>query len=385
MNYEKEYKKISNFLPYKLKKRINKTAEGRSGLEIYKKRNRRDYRVIVQYKTFKNSPISLFDNYKEGYVVLISPQEYFGNNYPNESDELYADFKLGENGFIYYGSIDEYNTYKPLENWLEVLELSTTGNQENNTWIGQYVLNIKNTNPKKISEICTSPSSAQKKEEKKNSWNEKLHNYDESIQIPDVSQCGLGNYDYDYANKEMIIKVKLQMLMLVFLCKSKNGESFPEYVINNFDEIKNEKEETKTLLNKIGNPDQYIEEFTAAITELKDKCEESGLLLYNEFIESGCWETKPICPLCCKEIYLDDFFSEIKQMEGREVLDNTQREIVLMHINPLKPGEFNHRIYNLGWGHNFCNLIQGDNTIDNTIHQLEEIVKSYKDHHLSLN
>lgn len=387
MHYVEEYNKISEYLPYKLKKRINKTAEGRSGLEIYKKRNRRDYRVIVQYKTFKSNPITFFDNYKEGYVVLISPQEFFGNNYPNASDELYEKFKLGENGFIYYGSIDEYNTYKPLESWLEVLELSTVGDSENKTWIGDYVLNIKNTNPKKISEICTSPSTKKAKKEKAAKWKGKIRQYnkrnlDRKVRIPkDVSQCGLGNYDFDYADSEMIFKVKLQMLMLVFLCKSKGGESFPEYVINNFDKIKNNKEETRTLLNKIRKPNQYIEDFTAAITELKDKCEESGLLQYDKLTESGCWGSKPICPLCCKEIYIDDFFSEIKQMEGREVFDNTQREIVLMHINPLKPGEFNHRIYNLGWGHNFCNLIQGDNTIDNTIRQLEDIVNRHREHY----
>lgn len=379
MNYIKEYNKISAYLPYKLKKRINKTAEGRSGLEIYKKRNRRDYRVIVQYKTFKNNPIEFFDNYKEGYAVLISPQEYFGNNYPNASDDLYEEFKLGENGFVYYGSIDEYNTYKPLDDWLEVLELSNTGNQENDTWIGHYVLNIKNSNPKKQSEICTSPSSAQKKAEKKNSWIEKLQNYDDSITVPEkVSQCGLGNYDFDYADSEMIIEVKLQMFMLISLCVSNDNENLPEFIVNKFDIIKNEKKDTASFLKKISNKEQYINDFTLAIAELKEKCENEELLQYDMLSEIGCWTEKPVCPLCCHEIKLDEFFEEIKQMEGREVFDNTQREIVLMHIDPLRPAKFNHRTYNLGWGHNFCNLIQGDKSITETINKLKEIVSAHE-------
>ena len=45
-------KEMSKVLPYKLIKRINKTGEGRSGLEVYKRRNRRDYRVVIQYSTW---------------------------------------------------------------------------------------------------------------------------------------------------------------------------------------------------------------------------------------------------------------------------------------------------------------------------------------------
>ena len=34
---------VMKIIPYKLAKRINKTGEGRSGLEIYKRRNRRSF------------------------------------------------------------------------------------------------------------------------------------------------------------------------------------------------------------------------------------------------------------------------------------------------------------------------------------------------------
>lgn len=51
--------------------------------------------------------------------------------------------------------------------------------------------------------------------------------------------------------------------------------------------------------------------------------------------------------------------------------------MVLMHINPLKTGLLNHKIYNLGWGHNFCNLIQGDKSLDETINELREILDSH--------
>ena len=72
------------------------------------------------------------------------------------------------------------------------------------------------------------------------------------------------------------------------------------------------------------------------------------------------------------------FFEEIEQAEGRRVQDNTQRAIVLMHIKALRSGQLNHRTYNLGWGHNFCNAIQGDKDIETTIAELERIVNTYK-------
>lgn len=108
------FSKILSEVPYKLRKRINKTAEGRSGLEIYKRRNRRDYRVIIQYKTWiyllESNPSKL-DVYEEGFVVMITPAEYFGDNYPNESSVLSKNFVLGKTGFIYYGNVVELNNF----------------------------------------------------------------------------------------------------------------------------------------------------------------------------------------------------------------------------------------------------------------------------------
>jgi hypothetical protein len=85
-----------------------------------------------------------------------------------------------------------------------------------------------------------------------------------------------------------------------------------------------------------------------------------------------------ICPLCKNVIDFEEFFIEIEQQEGRQVMDNTQRSIVLMHVKALKPGDFNHKTYNLAWGHNWCNLIQGDKDIDETIEMLKEIIDNHE-------
>ena len=108
------------------------------------------------------------------------------------------------------------------------------------------------------------------------------------------------------------------------------------------------------------------------------------MLDFERLSEIGAWNKErklPICPLCGKVIEPHEFFEEIEQEEGREVSDNTQRAIVLMHIDALRPGKLNHRPYNLGWGHNFCNTIQGDKGIFETIEELRKIIENYKIRH----
>ena len=47
-----------------------------------------------------------------------------------------------------------------------------------------------------------------------------------------------------------------------------------------------------------------------------------------------------------------------------------------MHIHALEPGELNHRVYNLGWGHRHCNSIQEGMDIETTIQRLRQIVSN---------
>lgn len=429
-------KYMYKYLPYKLTKRIDKTGEGRSGLEIYKRRNSRSYRVIMQYKTWKrfinlyfkisitdymtkipddyknnhNYVTSFTENekiiyqnewnkglpicepldfnilteFKRGYAVLITPEEFFGSNHPAPSIDLHPKFKLGVTGFIYYSNISEYEKYPPRSEWHEVYELNTEGNQFNNpeTWVGHYVLNIKNSNPHRISEICKT-SKYQDKNKIKYFFQEK---YPKLNTYP--AQTGLGNYDYDYASPETIENVKYQMLYLALCAKESDGTSFFQYIKKNAllledkkDKNDNDdyKEPYKTFFNNLNYCLLAEEEFK----NFEKKCKEKELLNFEKLWEIGAWDKDkklPICPLCGKYIEPHEFFEGVEQAEGREVKDNTQRAIVLMHIDALRPGKLNHRPYNLGWGHNFCNTIQGDKDISETIEELKKIISNYEAH-----
>lgn len=368
---------INKFLPYKLIKRIKKTKEGRSGNEIYKRRNRRNYRVLMQYdiwNSFIDNPSKkeFLDKFEEGYAVLVSPRTYFGDNYPNKSDKLNNKFKLGHNGFVFYTLLSEYEHYKPLTEWDDVYELDTTGNRDFNTWVGDYALNVKNGNH--VSMICKKNHPKKEKDEISSLLKQKFN----LTSVP--AQCGLGNYDYDYAKPETIDNVQYQMLYLILNSKTKDNKSFPEFIYEHYDDIK--KNEDLNLFKKYmgGRKEKYISDFQNEFQMFVNECERRGLLNFDKLSDLGVWNkrtSEAICPLCHKPVYAEEFFDDIVQAEGRQVLDNTQKSIVLMHVDALRPGKLNHKPYNLGWGHNFCNLIQGDKDISETIISIKEILASH--------
>lgn len=375
-----DLKEIFSILPYKITKRINKTGEGRSGLEIYKRRNRRNYRVIIQYITWnnlKNNDSKILDEFEEGYAVIISPDEYFGNNYPNPAKNLNKDFILGKTGFIYYSTVSELNKYPPIHK-NEVIELKTqVSNSREISWVGEVVFNVKNSITQRISAICSDKTS-----NSKNGIKEYIkENYKDLADEKIPEQCGLGNYDYDYASKRMIEDVKIQMTYLLINSISKTGKSFKEYIIENYGSIRSDNNRDKEFIRLIES-NKFSDDFDVSFNKFQKAAAKRQLLNYTELSQIGAWgieNNQPVCPLCGKVVNVEEFFEEITQQEGRRVSDNTQRSIVLMHIKALKPGELNHSVYNLGWGHNFCNSVQGDKDVEETINALEKIVKDYKE------
>ena len=69
------------------------------------------------------------------------------------------------------------------------------------------------------------------------------------------------------------------------------------------------------------------------------------------------------------------FMSRLMQAEGREVHDLTVTEINLFHIKELRYGQFNHKPYNLGWGHHHCNVVVKDSGIDETLQWMIRVIE----------
>src|SRR5699024_10862453 len=86
-------------------------------------------------------------------------------------------------------------------------------------------------------------------------------------------------------------------------------------------------------------------------------------------------ESRLICPLCLELISGDSFFDRVSQAQGRETWDLTNTEVSLFHINELRVGTLQHRPYNLGWGHHFCNVVAKDAGIDPTLDWMHEVLE----------
>ena len=115
-------------------------------------------------------------------------------------------------------------------------------------------------------------------------------------------------------------------------------------------------------------------------------CEAPATLL-REAERLGLWDTarleelgvlcgqQTVCPLCKEPIRTSELMSRIQQAEGREVFDLTVTEVNLFHMEDLKPGAYNHRIYALGWGHHHCNAVARDAGVQDTLGWMAKVLR----------
>lgn len=80
------------------------------------------------------------------------------------------------------------------------------------------------------------------------------------------------------------------------------------------------------------------------------------------------------CPLCRDTIQAAELIDRVAQAPGREIFDLTITEANLFHLRDLVPGEYNHTVYGLGWGHHHCNSAARDIGIDETLNWMEDIL-----------
>ena len=105
-------------------------------------------------------------------------------------------------------------------------------------------------------------------------------------------------------------------------------------------------------------------------------CGENALLDWDQLSDARIidGERHAICPLCLLPLSGRLFLRRLSQAEGREVDDLTITEVSLFHINELRYGVFNHRPYNLGWGHHDCNVVVKDHGISQTLQWMQDVL-----------
>ena len=319
-------------LPTLLDRKIYKTGQtrGADDDEIYQNRVARASTVLIPHSCWLVCDIASGGDaqYENGFIVLVSPDEYFGN--PNITAELAANgLAIGANALVFYETRSQWGANNPETlNW-------RPASSRTNPLGGQYVARISATTASSEGEKIIRGFSV-------------------------TAMKGAGIRVYEYASTATNQRCRWQLEALFWLCRDAG-----EIVVAN------------GMLNR----DAIIRK-----EAILSRCEEEGLLDTARLTESRMLNRHgaTICPLCLEDFSSQGFFSRMDQAEGREVHDLTITQLNLFHIEELRFGILNHRPYNLGWGHHHCNVVVKDSGITETLEWMQGIVyRNVRDGYLS--
>ncbi len=308
-------------LPQLLKSKIYKTGQTRGADDdvIFQNRVNRNSTVLIPYDFYIsiNEALGNKGKFENGFIVLINPLEYFSKeNFENEM--LSKGLKLGKNALLFYETRHQWNDYNPISRKLKPA--------------------TKRTQPLGGSFVARVPSTT--------SSGDKKISYGFNIS----KLKGAGIRVYEYASKEVMKDCQNQLEYLFWLCIDSKQVAL----------------EAGMTLESIELRKSHIEGIC------KDrKLANHFLLKENRIIDN---DGNTVCPLCLEKLKGIGFLSRLAQAEGRIVPDLTVTEINLFHIKELRTGFFNHKPYNLGWGHHHCNVVCKDSGIIDTLKWMKVIV-----------
>lgn len=298
--------------------KVYKTGQTRGADDdvIYQNRVGRNSTVLISYGELDKFRRFIANNgFEKGFIVLIKPEDYFSLSKEALSEE---GLELGSNLLVFYETREQWNHYPPLTEW-------SCANSRENPLGGEFVARVPATTSEGSGKIIQGYNSSKMK--------------------------GAGIRVYEYASTQTIKDCKCQLELLFWSCK-----------------------DIETL---IANDNLDRESVRQRILELKRYAQQNNLFDKEKLIKARIIDEDgfTICPLCLKHISADSFCSRIQQAEGRDVPDLTVTEVSLFHIHELRSGEFNHRPYNLGWGHHHCNVVVKDSGISETLQWMKDVIE----------
>ncbi len=297
MSKRKEASERLPALPTFLSRKLFKTGQtrGADDDEIFQNRVSRNSTVLIPFDSWNPEMLKSIGHFENGFIVLVPPSI-------SEQDLRDKELVLGENSVYFYETRSEWDSYNPDQKGFRVASsrIAPLG--------GEYVARVPATT---------------------------AHDGGEKINRGFTrTDCkGAGIRFFEYASSDTINKARIQLEAVFWHC---------------FDAI-------QTVVSAgMRNEDAIIRK--KLITK---QCRELGLLNYSELKRMRILnvEHETICPLCLEVLSGKGFMSRLAQAEGRSVPDLTVTEISLFHIEELRAGQFNHRPYNLGWGHHYCNVV----------------------------
>lgn len=303
-------------LPELLQRKIYKTGQtrGADDDEIYQNRVARNSTVLIRFGlwcSFYHGVVADDPEFFErGYIVLVSPLDYI--ELGDEGLEDY-DLYLGENALLFYETREEWAALNP----------DVHGFREATSRVaplgGVYCARIHGT-------TATDESGEQIRRG-----------------FTTTGRKGAGIRAYEYAKKATIDDCRDQLSALYWMCEN-SVQAAIEYGMTPYDA-----ENAYRTTMRVADRKRLLD---------GNELRRMRMIDYDGFT---------ICPLCLERLDARGFYSRKAQAEGRETYDLTITEINLFHIEELRPGLFNHRIYNLGWGHHHCNVVVADEGLDHTL------------------
>jgi hypothetical protein len=309
-------------LPQLIDRKIYKTGQTRGADDdvIFQNRVGRNSTVLIPFNYWLRC--SSFpageDKFENGYIVLISPTDYFSTD---SIEQVLKDkgLVLGKNCLVFYETREQWNKYNP-----DTLKWKAAQNRIAPLG-GNFVARVPAT---------TATDGGSKI----------IRGFTET------SGKGAGIRIYEYASSQTIKKCRDQLEVLFWLCN-----------------------DSDLVLEKAGMSKADILIRKKIIFE---SCDKQELLDYQKLIGNRIINKnhRTVCPLCLEELSSNGFFTRMQQAEGHEVPDLTVTELNLFHISELRIGIYNHKTYNLGWGHHHCNVVTKDSGIDQTLQWIKSVI-----------
>lgn len=318
-------------LPPLLERKISKTGQTRGADDdvIYQNRVGRNNTVLIPFHQWQHDDklrhLATEQAFEKGYIVLIPPSDYFSWTNPQQTLSGYF-LILGINCLVFYETRYDWDMHNPDDmGW-------KAANSRQAPLGGQYVARVPATTANDVSKA------------------RKL-NLGYASQAPK----GAGIRLYEYASQITIALCRQQLEAEYWLC---------------YDSIEVASENGMTKEDALYRKEQVLE---SCKSQMLLDCEKlRAMRIIND-------QNHTICPLCLKELSGNEFLNRLEQPEGREVPDLTVTQVNLFHIDELKYGAFNHKPYNLGWGHHFCNVVVKDSGIEQTLEWMKSVLKTNRD------
>lgn len=315
-------------LPSLIERKLYKTGQTRGAAvqEIYQNRVLRNSTVLIPWDFWDacKIPVDGTEKYENGFIVLLDPDWYLAT--VNADAILKAEgVELGVNAVLYFQKRSQWNSWGLKEGDL----------LPNGLPLAPPTSRIAPINGTLIARMHSTTSEKDKRI---------------SIGYDEKSLRGAGIRVYEYASWETIRRARLQ-LEAYFWQSSDSIEAVVEEGMKESDAIFRR----DSILNSVSDEGLF----------------DTDLLRKMRIIDA---DNATICPLCLERIPASLFFKRGEQAEGRETWDITVTEVSLFHIEELRVGKFQHKPYNLGWGHHFCNVVTKDSGIEGTLEWMDVVV-----------